>query len=60
VPVLLLAGELDLSTPVAWARQEQAKTHNGMLLEIGGVGHSVQTGPKRRDALRAVQRFLRR
>jgi pimeloyl-ACP methyl ester carboxylesterase len=60
VPVLLLAGELDLSTPVGWARQEEAKTHNGELVEVGGVGHSVQTGPKRRNVLPVVERFLRR
>jgi pimeloyl-ACP methyl ester carboxylesterase len=59
VPVLLLAGELDLSTPVAWAREELAKAPNGKLVEVSGVGHSIQTGPKRLVIRPVLERFLR-
>ncbi len=58
VPVLLLAGDHDLSTPVAWARSEAAKAPRGKLLVIEGVGHSVQTGPKARAVLTLLRDFL--
>ena len=59
VPVLILAGQLDLSTPVGWARQEQAKAPNSELVVVSGVGHSTQSGPKRHEVLQIVARFLR-
>ena len=59
VPVLILAGQLDLSTPVGWARQEQAGAPNSKLVVVSGVGHSTQSGPKRREVLQIVGRFLR-
>jgi pimeloyl-ACP methyl ester carboxylesterase len=43
VPVLLLAGERDLSTPLSWAREEAAKAPDGKLVIVPGAGHSVQT-----------------
>jgi pimeloyl-ACP methyl ester carboxylesterase len=43
VPVLLLAGERDLSTPLSWARAEAAKAPDGELVIVPGAGHSVQT-----------------
>ncbi len=57
VPVLLLAGNRDLSTPLAWAQSEAAKAPDGRLVVVQGVGHSVQTteGPAIRSLLR---RFL--
>ena len=58
VPVLLLTGERDLSTPLAWAREEAALAPDGRLVLIPGTGHSVQT---RRDSAAArpiVARFL--
>jgi pimeloyl-ACP methyl ester carboxylesterase len=58
VPVLLLAGGHDLSTPVAWARQEAAKAPRGRLVVLAGSGHSVQTGSRAASARRVVQRFL--
>ena len=43
MPVLLLAGERDLSTPLSWARAEAAKAPDGELVIVPGAGHSVQT-----------------
>lgn len=43
VPILLLAGERDLSTPLAWARDEASKATDGRLVTVTGAGHSVQT-----------------
>jgi pimeloyl-ACP methyl ester carboxylesterase len=43
VPTLLLAGDRDLSTPLAWARQEAALAPRGRLVVVAGAGHSVQT-----------------
>jgi pimeloyl-ACP methyl ester carboxylesterase len=56
IPVLLLAGERDLSTPLAWASQEAAQAPDGTLVAIPGAGHSVQL--RARDP--AVQRILAR
>jgi pimeloyl-ACP methyl ester carboxylesterase len=43
VPTLLLAGQRDLSTPLAWAREEATKAPDGRLVIVSGAGHSVQT-----------------
>ncbi len=43
VPVLILAGEHDLSTPLAWAREEARDAPRGRLVIVPGAGHSVQT-----------------
>src|SRR5581483_2401386 len=56
VPTLLLAGDRDLSTPLAWARQEAALAPLGKLVVVAGAGHSVQmraVSEAGRDALRA-------
>jgi pimeloyl-ACP methyl ester carboxylesterase len=42
VPTLLLSGERDLSTPLAWARAEAAHAPDGRLVAVPGAGHSVQ------------------
>jgi pimeloyl-ACP methyl ester carboxylesterase len=42
VPTLLLAGDRDLSTPLAWARQEAALAPGGRLVVVPTAGHSVQ------------------
>ena len=58
VPVLLLAGDRDLSTPLAWAQAEARHARQGRLVVVGGSGHSVQlrtANPAGRDALK---RFL--
>jgi pimeloyl-ACP methyl ester carboxylesterase len=43
VPVLLLAGDRDLSTPLPWAQQEAAHAPRGHLVIIPGSGHSTQS-----------------
>ena len=57
VPVLMLVGERDLSTPVELARQEEARAGRVEFVVVPDAGHSLQTrGP---DAARdAVVTFL--
>jgi pimeloyl-ACP methyl ester carboxylesterase len=57
VPVLLLSGDRDLSTPLEWARAEAARAPRGHLVVVPGAGHSTQSrgGPVAR---RAVAQFL--
>ncbi|MGH3713485.1 MAG: alpha/beta hydrolase [Micromonosporaceae bacterium] len=42
MPVLLLSGNRDLSTPLEWAEQQLAHTPYGTHVVIDGAGHSVQ------------------
>jgi pimeloyl-ACP methyl ester carboxylesterase len=42
MPVLLLAGQLDLSTPLPWAEQEAAQLPHARLVVIKGAGHSTE------------------
>jgi pimeloyl-ACP methyl ester carboxylesterase len=58
VPVLLLAGEHDLSTPLAWAREEANKAPDGRLVLVPGAGHSVQTRAHDPAVRRILIRFL--
>ncbi|MEU8530220.1 alpha/beta hydrolase [Streptomyces sp. NPDC048629] len=57
MPVLLLAGDRDLSTPMTWARQVAARTPRAELVVVPGSGHSTQS---RGDGARAAQDFLLR
>jgi pimeloyl-ACP methyl ester carboxylesterase len=41
VPVLLVAGDRDLSTPLEWARAEAERAPRGRLVVVEGAGHSV-------------------
>src|SRR5207248_11453461 len=43
VPTLLVNGDHDLSTPLAWARRQLALTPHGRLVVVPGAGHSVQS-----------------
>jgi pimeloyl-ACP methyl ester carboxylesterase len=43
VPVLLLAGDHDLSTPLPWAQQEATRAPQGHLVVIPGSGHATQS-----------------
>jgi pimeloyl-ACP methyl ester carboxylesterase len=56
MPVLLLNGDRDLSTPVEWAREQAARTPRGTLVVIPGMGHSIQGRNPEGD--RAVRTFL--
>ncbi|MBV9334996.1 MAG: alpha/beta fold hydrolase [Solirubrobacterales bacterium] len=58
VPVLLLSGERDLSTPLAWARTEAELAPQGQLLEVPAAGHSVQLRARDPDVRRRLARFL--
>ena len=58
VPVLLLSGERDLSTPLPWVREEAAMAPRGRLLEVPGAGHSVQLHARDPAVRRTVARFL--
>jgi pimeloyl-ACP methyl ester carboxylesterase len=42
MPVLLLAGQLDLSTPLPWAEQEAAQIPHARLVVIKDAGHSTE------------------
>jgi pimeloyl-ACP methyl ester carboxylesterase len=56
MPVLLLAGDRDLSTPLPWAQEQARQTPRGELVVIPGMGHSIQGRNPAGDA--AVTRFL--
>jgi pimeloyl-ACP methyl ester carboxylesterase len=43
MPALLLSGDRDLSTPVQWAREQEARMNNGKLVVVRGGGHSLQS-----------------
>jgi pimeloyl-ACP methyl ester carboxylesterase len=58
VRTLLVNGDHDLSTPLAWARQELALTPHGKLVVVHGAGHSVQSRAVSDAGRRAVARFL--
>jgi pimeloyl-ACP methyl ester carboxylesterase len=58
VPTLLVNGDHDLSTPLAWARQQLARTPRGKLVVVPGAGHSVQSRAASDVGRRAVARFL--
>jgi pimeloyl-ACP methyl ester carboxylesterase len=56
MPVLMINGDRDLSTPLEWAREQAARTPNGKLVVIEGSGHSIQGRNAEGD--RAVAEFL--
>ncbi|MFI6643658.1 alpha/beta hydrolase [Streptomyces sp. NPDC050504] len=43
MPVLLLAGDRDLSTPLAWAEAVARRTPSARLVVLKGAGHSTQS-----------------
>jgi pimeloyl-ACP methyl ester carboxylesterase len=57
VPVLLLGGDQDLSTPLEWTRAEAARAPRGQLVVARGAGHSVQSQDIP-SVKRALARFL--
>ncbi|HSD82104.1 MAG TPA: alpha/beta fold hydrolase, partial [Solirubrobacteraceae bacterium] len=58
VPALLLAGDRDLSTPLAWAREEAAHAPRGELVVARGSGHGVLRQVRGGPVRRALERFL--
>jgi pimeloyl-ACP methyl ester carboxylesterase len=58
VPTLLLSGDHDLSTPLAWAREELRLTTRGKLVVVPGAGHSTQSRAVSNVGRAAVARFL--
>jgi len=58
VPVLLFSGERDLSTPLAWGREEATKAAEGRLVVVPRAGHSVQLRSTNVSARETLARFL--
>jgi len=58
VPVLLVNGDRDLSTPLEWAREEARLAPKGKLVVVHGASHSVQTREQGGVGRAAVQAFL--
>jgi pimeloyl-ACP methyl ester carboxylesterase len=58
VPILLFEGERDLSTPMAWAREEAARAPGGRLIAVPGAGHSVQLHATDPSVRRILGQFL--
>jgi pimeloyl-ACP methyl ester carboxylesterase len=58
VPTLLVNGDHDLSTPLAWARRQLALTPHGKLVVVPGAGHSVQSRAMSNVGRAAVAHFL--
>jgi pimeloyl-ACP methyl ester carboxylesterase len=58
VPVLLLAGGHDLSTPLAGARAQAALAPDGHLVVVPTAGHSVQSRAAGNPAEAELARFL--
>ena len=54
----ILAGERDLSTPLAWARQEALLAPDGQLVTVPGAGHSVQLRAGDAAVRKLLARFL--
>ena len=58
VPVLLLNGDRDLSTPLEWAREEAAQAPQGRLVIVPGESHSIQNRERGHAGRDAVISFL--
>ena len=58
VPVLILNGDHDLSTPLEWAREEARLAPRGKLVVVRGASHSVQNRERGTAGRAAVQDFL--
>jgi pimeloyl-ACP methyl ester carboxylesterase len=58
IPVLLLAGGHDLSTPLAGARAQAALAPDGRLFVVPAAGHSVQNRAAGDPAQAELARFL--
>jgi pimeloyl-ACP methyl ester carboxylesterase len=59
VPVLIVNGDHDLSTPLEWARQEAATGPDVTLVVVPGASHSIQNRERGRTGRDAVIAFLK-
>jgi pimeloyl-ACP methyl ester carboxylesterase len=59
VPILLLGGERDLSTPLEWLHQEAASAPGAQVVVVPDATHSVQTRAAGDQGRHAVVDFLR-
>ena len=60
VPTLLVNGDRDLSTPLAWAREEAHRAPRGTLVVVHGASHSVQNYETGDTGRAAIEAFLHR
>ncbi len=58
VPVLLLGGDRDLSTPVEWLYDQKKLTPGARVVVVAGAAHSVQSRAASDEGRRAVHDFL--
>jgi pimeloyl-ACP methyl ester carboxylesterase len=58
VPVLLVNGDHDLSTPMEWAYEEARHAPNGKLVIVEGASHSIQNRERGHAGRDAVIAFL--
>lgn len=58
VPVLLVNGDHDLSTPMEWASEEARRAPNGRLVIVKGASHSIQNRERGHEGRDAVIAFL--
>jgi pimeloyl-ACP methyl ester carboxylesterase len=58
VPVLLLAGDHDLSTPMEWAYEEARHAPDGRVVVVPGAAHSIQNRERGHAGRDAVTAFL--
>lgn len=59
-PTLILAGELDLGTPLVWARETNRRIPGSRLVVVPGAGHSIQIGVRHPAVNRQVAQLLLR
>jgi len=58
VPVLIVNGDHDLSTPLEWAQQEAATAPDVKLVVVPGASHSIQNREQGHIGRDAVIAFL--
>jgi len=58
VPVLIVNGDRDLSTPLEWAREETRLAPRGKLVVVHGASHSVQSRERGGVGRAAIKAFL--
>ncbi|WP_419993968.1 alpha/beta hydrolase [Streptomyces boninensis] len=60
VPVLLLGGDRDLSTPLEWLYEQEKLTPRAEVVVVKGAAHSVQSRAESDEGRKAVYDFLLR